>query len=128
MKDLTGEFQEAGSEHLELTLEILLDELPLLALLQIDAFIAFDNVSHERVSRRVQAVPPSLLRWTARLAHASSKTCGSLDQVDPMSPFLFALGLPVRGIQERVWSVRHRSRTVMLIPGIAAQVGQVVSE
>ncbi|CAE8656834.1 unnamed protein product [Polarella glacialis] len=107
----------AGIEKLGATLRTLLEAFPELAVLQFDAVSAFNNMSRETVLAKLEATAPHLLTfaalWLTRPSVAVlTKTDGSyallptvtsgVDQGDPLSPFLFALGLPLDEIRARL--------------------------
>lgn len=121
MSDATGEMQfavgkTAGIEKLGFTLRALLEAYPELAVIQFDAVSAFNHISRERVLQRVRDVAPHLLAYAAAFltipSHAMlRKTDGTisllritagLDLGDPLSPFLFALALPLPEIRNKL--------------------------
>ena len=94
----------------------LLEAFPELAVLQIDAVSAFNNIRRARVLERVSECAPHLLAYAAVWLTRESKavlrkvdgtssvlriTTG-VDQGDPMAPFLFALALRLQEIPERL--------------------------
>ena len=150
MSGLTGDMQfavdgSAGIELQGLTLQTLLEEARDLAFLQFDAVSAFISMSRERVLDRVREVAPHLLDWTSiwltrestavQTSACGQRMCiparGVLDQADPLSPFLFALGLPVRSIQpQRPMAMVSflDCMTLAIDPPLAAQGRQVVTK
>ena len=108
--------RSAGVEKLGFTVRALLEAFPELAVLQIDAVSAFNNINRSRVLQRLRECAPHLLAFAAVWLTNESKAvlrkadggqsvlriCTGVDQGDPMAPFLFAIALPLPEIRERL--------------------------